>query len=117
MPHNETSISLLTRIASDFKTKPFIPYLLFKQGDAQTLGAYFWPRRFRLRHHSGDEERLFEVEPGSRVLAHCRWQPDRAERPTLVMWHGMEGSTASAYMLTTADKMLRSGFNVVRVHF
>jgi len=33
------------------------------------------------------------------------------------MWHGMEGSTASAYMLTTADKMFRSGFNVVRVNF
>src|SRR6266853_4113449 len=115
MPHDQ--ISLLARITSDFKTKPFIPYHLFKQGDVQTLGAYFWPRRFRLRDHSGDEERLFKVEPGSQVLAHCRWQPDRAEQPTLVMWHGMEGSTASAYMLTTADKMFRAGFNVVRVNF
>src|SRR6266481_2560366 len=115
MPHDE--ISLLARIARDFKTKPFIPYRLLKQGDVQTLGAYLWPRRFRLRDHSGDEERLFEVEPGSQVLAHCPWQPDRGSRPTLVMWHGMEGSTASAYMLTTADKMFRSGFNVVRVNF
>jgi len=117
MSHDETSTSLLAQIASDLKTKPFIPYRLLKQGDAQTLGAYLWPRRFRLRDHSGDEERLFEVEPGSRVLGHCRWQPYRAEQPTLVMWHGMEGSTASAYMLTTADKMFRSGFNVVRVNF
>src|SRR5229473_997278 len=117
MPHDVTSTSLLARIASDFKTKPFIPYRLLKQGDAQTLGAYFWPRRFRLRDQSGDEERLFEVEPGSQVLAHCRWQPDRTAQPTLVMWHGMEGSTSSAYMLTTADKMFRSGFNVVRVNF
>src|SRR6266446_774519 len=117
MPHDEISTSLLAAIANDFKTKPFIPYRLLKQGDAQTLGAYLWPRRFRLRDHSGDEERLFEVEPGSQVLAHCRWQPDRAEQPTLVMWHGMEGSTASAYMLTTADKMFRAGFNVVRVNF
>jgi len=117
MPLDEISTSLLAAIANDFKTKPFIPYRLLKQGDAQTLGAYLWPRRFRLRDHSGDEERLFEVEPGSQVLAHCRWQPDRAEQPTLVMWHGMEGSTASAYMLTTADKMFRAGFNVVRVNF
>src|SRR6266403_2824200 len=117
MPHDEISTSLLAAIANDFKTKPFIPYRLLKQGDAQTLGAYLWPRRFRLRDHSGDQERLFEVEPGSQVLAHCRWQPDRAEQPTLVMWHGMEGSTASAYMLTTADKMFRAGFNVVRVNF
>ena len=115
MPHDE--ISLIARIASDFQTKPFIPYRLFKQGDVQTLAAYFWPRRLRLRDHSGDEERLFEVEPGSQVLGHCRWQPNRSEQPTLVMWHGMEGSTASAYMLTTADKMFRSGFNVIRVNF
>src|SRR6266481_6556653 len=118
MPNNEASISsLLKRIAAEFESKPFIPHRLLKQGDAQTLGAYLWPRRFRLRDHTGDEERLFEVEPGSQVLAHCRWQPDRGSRPTLVMWHGMEGSTASAYMLTTADKAFRAGFNVVRVNF
>jgi predicted alpha/beta-fold hydrolase len=115
MPHDE--ISLVARIADDFQTKPFIPSRLLKQGDVQTLGAYFWPRRFRLRDQSGDEERLFQVEPVSQVLGHCRWQPNRSEQPTLVMWHGMEGSTASAYMLTTADKMFRSGFNVIRVNF
>ena len=118
MPHDESSIaSLLARVASDFRTKPFIPYRLLKQGDAQTIGSYLWPRRFRLRDHTGDQERLFEVEPGSQVLAHCRWQPHPAEQPTLVMWHGMEGSTASAYMLTTAEKIFRAGFNVLRVNF
>jgi uncharacterized protein len=117
-PLDEASVSaLLEQIRRDFKTKPFIPHRLLKQGDAQTIGAYLWPRRFRSGDRTGDEERLFEVEPGSQVLARCRWQPNRAEQPTLVMWHGMEGSTASSYMLTTADKMFRSGFNVVRVNF
>jgi len=32
------------------------------------------------------------------------------------MWHGMEGSTASAYMVSTADKAFGVGFNVVRVN-
>ncbi len=109
--------SLLAQVTRDFKTKPFVPHRLFKQGDAQTIGAYLWPRRFRSGDRTGDEERLFQVEPGSQVLARCRWQPDRAAQPTLVMWHGMEGSTASSYMLTTADKMFRAGFNVVRVNF
>ena len=118
MPHDETSISsLLARIASTFSAKPFVPHRLFKQGDAQTIGAYLWPRRFRSGDRTGDEERLFEVEAGSQVLARCRWQANPTEQPTIVMWHGMEGSTASAYMLTTADKMFRSGFNVVRVNF
>src|SRR5438128_2311199 len=33
------------------------------------------------------------------------------------MWHGMEGSTASAYMVSTAEKAFRTGFNVVRVNY
>jgi predicted alpha/beta-fold hydrolase len=113
---SETCRSLLAKVATQFETKPFVPHSVFKQGDAQTIGARFWPRRFRTRDLAGDEERLFEVEPGSRVLALCRWQTNRAEHPTLVMWHGMEGSTASAYMLTTARKAFHSGFNVIRVN-
>jgi predicted alpha/beta-fold hydrolase len=118
MPHDEASVtSLLDQVTRAFSTKPFVPHRLFKRGDAQTIGAYLWPRRFRSGDTTGDEERLFEVEPGSEVLARCRWQPNRAAQPTLVMWHGMEGSTASSYMLTTAEKMFRAGFNVVRVNF
>jgi predicted alpha/beta-fold hydrolase len=75
-----------------------------------------WPGRRPLRENTGDEERLFEVEPGSRVLARCRWHANRAEHPALVMWHGMEGSTASSYMMTTAEKAFRAGFNVLRVN-
>src|SRR5437016_1244277 len=113
---SESSRSLLAKVATQFDTKPFIPHPVFKQADAQTIGAHFWPGRFRARDLTHDEERLFEVELGSRVLARCRWQINRAEHPTLVMWHGMEGSTASPYMLTTAHKAFRSGFNVIRVN-
>lgn len=116
--NEEASITdLLARIARTFATKPFIPHPLLKQGDAQTIGAYLWPRRFSLADRTGDEERLFQVDPSSQVLARCRWQPDRTEHPTLVIWHGMEGSTASSYMLTTAAKMFRAGFNIVRMNY
>ena len=118
MPNDETSIAaLLERIARALKSRPFVPHRFLKQGDAQTLGSYLWPRRFRAGDHTQDEERLFRVEPESQVLALCRWQSNRTEHPTLVMWHGMEGSTASAYMLSTADKAFRSGLNVIRVNF
>src|SRR6266571_2215172 len=115
-PGNHRVVILLEQIRSDFETKPFVPHRIFKQGDAQTIGAHFWPGRWRARDHTGDEERLFEVEPGSKVLGRCRWQPNRAEHPTLIAWHGMEGSSASAYMLSTAEKAFREGFNVVRVN-
>src|SRR5688572_6432151 len=109
--------SLLAKVESTFASKPFKPHPLFLNGHAQTLAGYGWPRRSLLRSHlQNDEERLFEVEPGVRVLAHCRWQPNRNERPTVVLWHGIEGSSASIYMLGTAQKAFRSGFNVVRLN-
>lgn len=108
--------SLLAQVTAKFQQKPFVPSRFFTQGDLQTLAAYFWPGRFRPRDDTEDDERLFEVEPNSRVLARCRWQTDRTQHPTLVIWHGLEGSAASAYMLTTAAKIFQRGFNVVRVN-
>ncbi len=107
---------LFDRAAAAFKSKPFIAPRILTHGDVQTIAAYFWPGRYKAQDTTGDEERLFEVEPGSRVLARCRWQLNRAGHATLVIWHGMEGSTESAYMLTAADKAYRVGFNVVRVN-
>src|SRR5260370_25453122 len=116
MLHDKTSINVLReRLTQELNSQAFVPHRVFQNGDTQTLAAYLWP--LRPRDRTGDEERLFQVEPGSQVLARCRWQLNRAKHPTIVMWHGMEGTTASAYMLTTADKAFRAGFNVVRVNF
>ena len=111
-----TVSSLLAEAAAEINSKPFVPHRLINKGDAQTIGAYLWPARLRLRDGTQDENRLFDVAPDTKVLARCRWQPDRLAHPTLVLWHGMEGSAASAYMLTTAAKAFRAGFNVVRMN-
>ena len=115
-PVEEHARSLLAKVAAEIGSKPFVPYRFFKQGHSQTIGGYLWPTRVRLRDLTGDEERLFEVEPGTQVLSRCRWQPNPTQNPTLVMWHGLEGSTSSAYMLTTAAKVFARGFNVVRMN-
>src|SRR2546427_10841022 len=94
--------NLFEKVSANFAAMPFVPHPVFKQANAQTFAAHFWPGRYCLRDRSKDEARLFEVEPGSRVLARCRWQTNRSEHATLAIWHGMEGSTASAYMMTTA---------------
>lgn len=107
----------LARVAAAFAAKPFRPHSAFKGGHAQTLAAYAWPRRYRLQRSPRDEERLFEIEPDVKVMAHCRWHINRQQHSTVVIWHGMEGSTSSIYMIATADKAFRAGFNVVRVNF
>ncbi len=62
------------------------------------------------------EERLIEVEPGIKVLCQCHWQNDRKTPLTLVVVHGLEGSSESAYMLGMAKKGLAAGMNVVRMN-
>ncbi|HEX8143175.1 MAG TPA: alpha/beta fold hydrolase [Pyrinomonadaceae bacterium] len=108
----------LFEIARALETRPFKPHPLFANGHAQTLAGYAWPRRPLLLSGRDDEERTFEVEPNVRVLAHCRWQraAQPQELPTMLLVHGLEGSSASRYMLGTAAKAYGLGFNVVRLN-
>ena len=118
--YNETAEGdpdeLLHRAARVFAAKPFEPHPLLRNGHAQTLAGWAWPRRFRLGSPTADEVRLFEVEPGVRLLARCRWHENRADRPTLVLVHGLEGSGDSPYMLDVASLAYRAGMSVVRLN-
>lgn len=107
--------ALLARARQSFQGKPFRSHRLFRNGHAQTIAAYAWPRGFRF-YSERDEERLFEVAPGVKVLAHCRWQTNPKQHATIVVWHGIEGSTSSVYMLAMAKKGFSAGFNIVRVN-
>jgi hypothetical protein len=108
--------NLLAQTARLFAATGFRPHRLFRGAHAQTIAAYAWPRRFRFVSDT-DQERLFEVAPGVKVLAHCRWQTNPNDHPTIVIWHGIEGSTSSNYMQSIAEKGSRAGFNVIRVNF
>jgi predicted alpha/beta-fold hydrolase len=79
-----------------------------------TIVAAFLPRRFPQLPPS--TARLFEVEPGTEVRGDCHWQQDPRKHPTLVLLHGLEGSSESGYMLGTAEKAHIAGFNVVRLN-
>jgi predicted alpha/beta-fold hydrolase len=106
----------LREVARALREKPFQPHPLLTSGHAQTIGAHSWPRGRTVRALRGDEARLFEVEPGVRILAHCRWQTDRRAHPTIVAVHGLEGSSESKHVVGTSDKAYRVGFNTVRVN-
>ena len=77
----------------------------------QTLASFLLKRRFSL---PTPEERLIEVAPGIQVLCHCHWQPDRTKPLTVIVVHGLEGSSDSQYMMGVAEKALAAGMNVIR---
>jgi len=56
---------------------------------------------------------MIEVAPGVEVLCDCHWQEDRAKALTIIVVHGLEGSSESQYMLGMAEKGLRAGMNVI----
>jgi predicted alpha/beta-fold hydrolase len=94
--------------------KDFKPLGLMRNPHLMTMSAAFWPRSFSALAPS--VPRLFEVEPGTQVLAKCHWQKNPREHPTLMVLHGLEGSSESNYMLGTAEKAWTAGFNAVRLN-
>ncbi len=94
--------------------REFEPHPLLRNPHFMTIAAAFWPRRI---HGLNDAEgRLFEVEPESRLLARCHWQAEPQRHATLILIHGLEGSSESGYMLSAAEQAFRRGFNVVRMN-
>jgi len=90
-----------------------VPRRGLRGGHVQTLASFFLPRRISL---SQAEKRLIEVEPGVQVLCHCHWQADRKNALTVIIVHGLEGSSESQYMLGIAAKGTAVGMNVVRMN-
>jgi hypothetical protein len=79
-----------------------------------TIAAAFLRRRFDL---AAAEERCFQVDSESKVLGHCHWQNGKdRDAPVLVLVHGLEGSSASNYMLGIAEKAGQRGFHVIRLN-
>jgi predicted alpha/beta-fold hydrolase len=97
----------VTFVQSEFRPR-------FSSGHVQTLYAWARPRAFpRL---PAAETRYFDVTPDARVLAHCHWHDTPRDHPTLILLHGLEGSSRAHYMAGMADKAWARGWNVVRLN-
>ena len=92
----------------------FVPLRAVRNAHLMTIAASVWPRRFPGLPKS--VARLFESEPGTQLLGECHWQANPREHPTLIVLHGLEGSSDSGYMYGTAEKAYLAGFNAVRLN-
>jgi predicted alpha/beta-fold hydrolase len=96
-----------------FRLSTFAPRRFLRGGHLQTLAGFFLTRNI---HLPPPEDRFVEVDPGVKTLCHCHWQPDRRNALTLILVHGLEGSSDSGYMIGIAQKGLAAGMNVIRVN-
>ncbi|MBP7778938.1 MAG: alpha/beta fold hydrolase [Acidobacteria bacterium] len=92
----------------------FTPHPLLTGGHRMTLYAWAVPRRFSTL--PPPQARYFQVSPDTQVLGHCHWQGEPRRRVTVLLLHGLEGSSNSHYMRGMAEKAWRRGFNVVRLN-
>ncbi|MGE3510734.1 MAG: YheT family hydrolase [Vicinamibacterales bacterium] len=110
--------------ASSYRVRPpynrvelipqFEPRPLLRGGHKMTLYGWGNPRSFpRL---PAPTVRYFDVEPDARVLAHCHWQPQPSEHPTVIVLHGLNGSSDAHYMRGIASKAFARRMNVVRLN-
>lgn len=91
----------------------FVPRRFLRNAHLQTVLGNFMRRENRL---PPPEERLIQVAEDAQVLCHCHWQPQRETRPTIVIVHGLEGSSFSQYVIGTGSKAWDAGMNVVRMN-
>jgi hypothetical protein len=140
---SETSDLVAETISSPAWVEEFFPRRFLRNGHLQTLVGNFKPRQYVLPEA---EAQLIEVDarkgaPGeskpsgltaselvkqakadvaargaSYVLCHCHWQPNASQCPTVVLVHGLEGSSRSQYMLGNAARAWAAGWNIIRMN-
>lgn len=116
----------------------FVPRRYLANGHLQTLVGNFARRHCVL---PAPEARIIEVDPGSgpqspdwekaeqpqaghrdrstmasHVLCHCHWQANPGPKLTVLLVHGLEGSSASQYMVGNAARAWAAGCNIVRMN-
>jgi len=100
---------------------PFVPRRFLRNGHLQTLAGNFLPRNISVPE---PQSLLVEVDDPideygpTQILCHCHWQPAevRRQRPTVILVHGLEGSSRSQYIIGNTARALAAGCNVVRMN-
>jgi predicted alpha/beta-fold hydrolase len=133
---------LLAETASSLaQVEEFSPRRFLRNAHLQTLMGNFLPRRYVLPEA---EAHLIEVNAGngegsqtsgsaaagrwaqaetnvrgrgaSYVLCHCHWQANPEQRLTVLLVHGLEGSSQSQYVLGNSARAWAAGCNVIRMN-
>jgi uncharacterized protein len=93
----------------------FVPRRGLRGGHKQTLAGNFMRRESVL---PAAHQRLFQIEEEVQILCHCHWQPEEGRHATMtvIIVHGLEGSTSSNYVIGVGSKAWAQGMNVVRMN-
>jgi uncharacterized protein len=93
------------------------PFFFLTNPHFMTIAGAVWPRQKEIATLLAPSRgRLFAVAPHSKILAYCSIDLHPKDRPTLLIVHGLEGSSSSPDILSLAAKAISAGMNVVRMN-
>jgi predicted alpha/beta-fold hydrolase len=102
--------------AHPWEFPPFNPPRWLRNPHIQTMLAAKMPRRLRYGWNCWEPVEISLGKDG-RILAEVSWQPgDKGKAPALILFHGLEGSARSHYLLGLSKKAFARGFHTVRVN-
>jgi len=98
-----------------FSPDPFIPRRGFANAHLMTIVGNFLPRQNML---PPADDRIITVDASNNscVLCRCHWQPERKNALTVIIVHGLEGSSESRYVIGTGSQCWQHRMNVVRMN-
>ena len=102
----------------------FIPPLLIRNRHIQSIMNSLGPRKFqanKILNELKSKRVVIKTKKDVRLIAeHTLSNAERPQRKIkylVVLLHGWEGSSESAYMVTTTNTLLVNGFDVLRLNF
>jgi predicted alpha/beta-fold hydrolase len=103
-----------------FDHSDFVPMTGLGNRHVMTILANAWKRQFP-RILASQEQRIIDVAPNSKILVECNFMPSARSdeghgRALAVIYHGLEGSSRSHYVMGVAEKFLAAGISTVRVN-
>ena len=87
---------------------------LFSGSHLQTIGGQL--ARSFLKWPFGTKDSLVSVNNDIQLLLRASWHPKGNNQPALILLHGLEGSDASPYVVSTGILAYRHGWHVIRMN-
>ncbi len=97
---------------------PFLPPLHLRNAHLQSILNSQGPRLLRARgiaRRLPSRELILQADDGTRLIAEFDRASEDSDR-LVILLHGWEGCSRSAYMLTTTRHLLGAGYDVLRVN-
>lgn len=110
------STEKLEHIANILKDKPFQPHVVLPNAYFQTIGAIAFPCFKESDLIAKTKREIVRVSAEAQIAVDFSLQENPQEHPTVVVVHGINGSSDSGFSLGIGHKAYQHNFNVARVN-